>query len=142
MRSKPSRSPFASFVTALVALALIAGSARADEKTYQIKFVRPPQVGQKYTMTAEGALTRRTTISASGQQVSSTDEEYGVHLEGTVEVLAVNKDGEEGKVACTVTKCTRIAPEGEEEIAPAGRVITATGGKEETTFSIDQGVLP
>jgi hypothetical protein len=127
---------------ALVALALLVSSAvAADEKTYSIKLVRPPKVGQKYTFTAEGAMTRHTVITVNGQPLNTTDVEFGVHLEGTVEVLAVNKDGEEGKAACTVTKCTRVTPEGEKELIPAGRVVTATGGKEETTFSIDQGKL-
>jgi len=129
------------FLAALVALALIASSAFADEKTYQIKLVRPPKVGQKYTFTAEGAMTRHTVITVNGQQLNASDEEFGVHLEGTVEVLSVNKDGEEGKAACTVNKCTRVTPEGEAELIPAGRVVTATGGKEETTFSIDQGKI-
>jgi hypothetical protein len=129
------------FPTALVVLALIVSSASADERTYPVKLVRPPKVGQKYAFTAEGAMTRHTVITVNGQQLNASDDEFGVHLEGTVEVLAVNKDGEEGKAACTVTKCTRVTPEGEAELIPAGRVVTATGGKEETTFSIDQGKI-
>jgi hypothetical protein len=116
-------------------------AAADDAKTYPIKLVRPPKVGQKYTFTAEGAMTRHTVVTINGQKLNASDEEFGVHLEGTVEVLAVNKDGEEGKAACTIAKCTRVTPDGEDELIPTGRVVTATGGKEETTFSIDQGEL-
>lgn len=141
MRLNSRARRIAPLAAALLALTLIAASATADDKTYAIKLVRPPKVGQKYTLTAEGAMTRHTVITVSGQPLNTTDDEYGVHLEGTVEVLAVNKDGEEGKAACTITKCTRVTPEGEAELIPAGRIVTATGGKEETTFSIDQGKL-
>ena len=141
MRLNSRARRFTLLTAAFVALALVASSATADEKTYAIKLVRPPKVGQKYTLTAEGAMTRHTVITVNGQPLNPTDDEFGVHLEGTVEVLAVNKDGEEGKAACTITKCTRVTPEGETELIPAGRVVTATGGKEETTFSIDQGKL-
>jgi hypothetical protein len=140
----PRKTPFlllAALVVAIAASIASPASAAADDKTYAIKLVRPPKVGQKYTFTAEGALTRHTTITANGQELGKTDDEYGIHLEGTIEVLTVNKDGEEGKVACTVAKCTRVSPEGEAELIPAGRIITATGGKEETTFTIDQGKL-
>src|SRR5262245_48056121 len=113
----------------LVAAALSASGAAATD-TYPIKLVRPPKVGQKYAITAEGAMTRHTTIT-TGDKQGVTDDEYGIHLEGTVEVLVVNKDGEEGKVACTVSKCTRVTSEGEAELIAAGRVITATGGREE-----------
>jgi hypothetical protein len=134
------RRTLACLAVPLIAIALAASAAAAAD-TYPIKLVRPPEVGQKYALTAEGAVTRHTTITAGGKQIGATDDEFGIHLEGTVEVLVVNKDGEEGKAACTVTKCTRVTPEGEAELVPAGRVITATGSKEETTFTIDQGKL-
>jgi hypothetical protein len=141
MRLNPRASHTGCVFLTFAAITLIASSALADEKTYPIKLVRPPKIGQKYAFTAEGALTRHTTISVSGRQLNATDEEFGIHLEGTVEVLSVNKDGEEGKVACTVAKCTRVTPEGESELLPTGRVITATGSKEDTTFTVDQGTL-
>src|SRR5689334_11077142 len=104
MQTMPRFRAIAPFiVVAALAFAIGSSPARATE-TYPIKLVRVPKVGQKYTITADGALTRHTTFTAGGKDVA-TDDEYGIHLEGTVEVLAVNKDGEEGKVACTVTKC-------------------------------------
>jgi hypothetical protein len=117
-------------------------TARAED--YEIKLVRPVKVGQKYTLTAEGASLRKTkiTIGDQKQKPAATDEDgFGVRLEGTVEILAVNSDGEEGKSACTVDKCVRITPQGESELVPKGRVITAAGGKDDTTFTLDQGEL-
>jgi hypothetical protein len=127
-------------------LALFVSSAtalptRADAADYEIKLTRAPKVGQKYTLKVEGALTRETTLSMAGREATSVKEGFGVQLEGTVEVLGINGDGEEAKVAFTVSKCIRLTEDGESEIVPAGRVVTATGGKEDTTFTIDQGEL-
>lgn len=127
----------AAFIAPLVLFAVTAASAQ----DYEIKLVRPPKVGQKYTMTVEGAMVRTATLKVAGQPAGKQDTGYGVVLAGTVEVLAVNADGEEGKAACTVTKCVRVTPEGEAELVPAGRVVTAEGGKEDTTFTLDQGEL-
>ena len=116
--------------------------APADTSDYEIKLVRPPAVGQKYTLKAEGAMTREASYTLDGKSAGTVKDGFGVQLEGTAEVLAVNKDGEEGKVACTVTKCVRITEEqGEKEMIPPGRVIIATGGKDDTTFTIDKGEL-
>lgn len=135
-----SRRPsFRAFVAFLVVM--FGGSAAAFAQDYEIKLVRPPKVGQKYTMTVEGALVRTSSLKVEGKPAGKHDEGYGVVLEGTVEVLAVNGDGEEGKAACTVKKCVRVTPEGEAELVPAGRVVTAEGGKEDTTFTVDQGEL-
>ena len=129
-------------IVALVGCLLGANAAAvraADD--YEIKLVRPPKVGQKYTVTVEGALVRTSTLKVNGQLAGKSDMGYGVVLEGTVEVLVVNTDGEEGKAACTVKRCVRVMPEGEQELVPAGRVVTAEGGKDDTTFTVDQGEL-
>lgn len=125
----------------LLAGVVLVSATRAPAQDYEIKLVRPPKVGQKYSLTIEGAIVRATTFKVEGQEDRKSNDGYGVRLEGTVEVLAVNADGEEGKAACTVTKCVRITREGERELVPAGRVVTAEGGTEETTFTVDQGAL-
>lgn len=122
--------------------ALMASASRVQAQDYEIKLVRPPRVGQKYSLTVEGAMVRAITIKIEGQQDRKRNEGYGVRLEGTVEVLAVNSDGEEAKAACTVTKCVRIVKEGEQELVPAGRVVTAEGVKTDTNFTVDKGELP
>jgi hypothetical protein len=129
-----------SLAVALV-VAVAVSSAPAQTPDYEIKLARPPKVGQKYAIKAEGAMSRNTSYTIDGKDAGTVTDGFGVQLEGTVEVLGVNKDGEEGKAACTVTKCVRITDEGEKEIVPAGRVVTATGGKEDTTFAVDKGTL-
>src|SRR4051812_25125045 len=79
--------------------------------------------------------------TVGGQRGTETRGGVGVHLEGTVEVLDVNKSGEEAKVTCAVTKCVRQTAEGDAELIPAGRVVTAVAGKDKTTFGVDQGTL-
>jgi hypothetical protein len=127
-------------VAGLVGIVLLCASS-AQAIDYEIKLVRPVKVGQKYSMTADAAMTRVTKISLAGEKATVQEDGFGVRFEGTAEVLFVNSDGEESKVACTIGKCVRITPMGETEIIPAGRIITATGGKEDTTFTIDQGKL-
>src|SRR5687768_8110627 len=103
-----------------VTLALLAGlyaapAARADDKPadaareqYEIRIARKIDVGTKYHLTADGALIRQVNIKSGGEAKQQPDDGFGIHLEGTVEVLALDAIGEEAKVACTVEKCTRI----------------------------------
>jgi hypothetical protein len=130
-----------SIAFSIVTVLACAAAALGETIDYQIKLVRPPKVGQKYSLTADGALTRRSAYTVGGEPAGVINDGYAIHLEGTVEVLEVNKDGEESKSACTVSKCTRITAEGETELLPAGRVVTATGGKTDTTFAVDKGEL-
>jgi hypothetical protein len=124
----------------VVALACVP-AARGQTVDYEIKLVRPPKVGEKYNLTADGALTRRSSYTVGGVSAGVINDGFGIHLEGVVEVLEVNKDGEESKSACTVSKCVRITADGESELLAAGRVVTATGGKTDTTYAVDQGEL-
>lgn len=124
-----------------MALALTTASARAEAIDYEVKLVRVPKVGQKYGLTADAAMTRRTAYTVGGQPAGVVNDGFAIRLEGTVEVLEVNKDGEEAKSACTLSKCVRITAEGEAELLPAGRIVTATGGKTDTTFAVDKGEL-
>ena len=129
----------------LVTLALLVGgsaaTAGAAAQDYEIKLVRPPKVGQRYTVSVEGAIVRTATLKVAGKEAGRNNSGYGVVLEGTVEVLAVNADGEEGKAACTVKRFVRVTPDGEAEMVPAGRVVTAEGSREDTTFTLDEGDL-
>src|SRR5688572_2682548 len=93
-----------SLVAALVfAVLSVPPAPAAQGKDYEIKLVRPPKVGQRYTLKSEGALTRDVKYTVAGQDARTVNDGFGVRLEGTVEVLEVNKDGEEHKSACTVT---------------------------------------
>lgn len=121
--------------------ALRADEPKHDAKSYPIKFVRPTKPGDRYRYTADGALLQKAKSTVAGQRGGESEGGFGVHLEGTVEVLEVSKTGEEAKVTCTVTKCVRQTAEGDGELIPAGRVVTATAGADKTTFSLDQGTL-
>ena len=134
-----------------VTLALLAGlysasAARADDKPadaareqYEIRIARKINVGTKYHLTADGALIRQVNIKAGGEAKQQPDDGFGIHLEGTVEVLALDAIGEEAKVACTVDKCTRITSKGQTELVPAGKVIIAEAKGKDTVFSIKDG---
>ena len=118
---------------------LLCTPAGADDKTYDIKLARPVKVGTKYAITTDGALVRETTIKRGAVTQKQPEDGYGVHLEGTVEVLALDEIGEESKVAITVDKCTRITSEGETELVPKGKVLLAEGQGKDTRFSLRGG---
>ena len=124
----------------LLAFVFAVCPALAETPDYEIKLVRPPKVGQKYKLTVDGAMTRTATISVGERKVVNEDG-FGVHLEGVVEILEVNKDGEEAKVACRIGKFTRITRDGETDLLTEPRVVTATGGTDDTVFSVDEGEL-
>lgn len=127
----------------LVLLCACAGAAAAQEKpeakAYDIKFARPTKVGTKYVMTADGALVREVTIKRGGATQKQPDDGFGVRLEGTVEVLALDEIGEEAKVSVTIDKCNRITSEGEAELIPKGKVLLAEGKGKDTKFSLQEG---
>jgi hypothetical protein len=131
-----NRQPFSMCVACL--LVLCAASASAD-KAYEVKLHRPLKVGTKYSMTADGALVRQVTLKRGGVTQKQPDDGFGVHLEGTIEVLALDEIGEEAKVSCTVEKCTRQTSEGETELVPKGKVVIAEGKGKDTKFSLQDG---
>ena len=131
----------------LLVLLCAAGVVRADPEPaekpdkndvaadgYAIKIARPVPVGTKYELKADGAMLRQVTLHVAGRAQKQPDDGFGVRLEGTVEVLALDDVGEEAKVACTVDKCTRITSEGETELVPKGKVIVAEGKGKDTKF--------
>jgi hypothetical protein len=122
-------------------VAFAAEDPPADAKDYEVKLLRPLKVGTKYSVRAEGASLHHTTVRATGEAARTSETGYGIRLEGTVEVLEVSDEGEEAKVACTVKRCVRITPDGEEVLVPEGGVVTAVADKSDTTFSVDRGEL-
>ena len=126
-------------VTTLLLLAAVANRAAGEEKAHEIKLARPIKVGTKYTIRTDGALVRQTTIKRGAVTQKQPEDGFGVHLEGTVEVLALDDLGEEAKVSVTVDKCTRITSEGETELVPKGKVLVAEGKGKDTKFSLQGG---
>jgi hypothetical protein len=119
---------------------LLPGAVAADDapkdQAYEIKLARPLKVGMKYSLTADGALVRNIKVTRGGETHDQPEDGYGVRLEGTVEVLALDDTGEEAKISCTVDKCARITSEGETELVPKGKVLIAEGKGKDTTFSL------
>src|SRR5215216_1467976 len=120
--------------------------ARADDEPkdgpkqeYEVKIHRKMPVGTKYYLTADGALIRQVKVSTAGQAKQQPDDGFGIHLEGTVEVLALDEIGEEAKVACTVDKCLRISSDGEKELVAKGKTFIAEGKGKDTHFSMKDG---
>ena len=124
-------------------LACAATGARAadddKDKAYEIKFARPIKVGLKYHITTDGALVRETTLKRGAITQKQPDDGFGVHLEGTVEVLALDQIGEEAKVSVAVDKCTRITSQGETELIAKGKTLVAEGKGKDTKFSLPDG---
>jgi hypothetical protein len=130
-------------------LALLFGCAVAiaqdapKDQSYEIKLARPLKVGQKYALTADGALLRQVKVTRGGTTHEQPEEGYGVRLEATVEILALDETGEESKISCAVDKCARITGEGETELLAKGKVFIAEGKGKDTKFSLpDGGELP
>lgn len=131
-------------ITLSLALLLVcAGTAFADDaakdKGYEIKLARPFKAGMKYSVTADGALVRHVKVTRAGQTQQQPEEGYGVRLEGTVEILAVDDTGEEAKVSVAVDKCARITPDGETELIAKGQTFIAEGKGKDTKFSLPDG---
>src|SRR4051812_30180911 len=96
----------------LSGLVLSFTTARADEAKapaeYPIHLTRPDKVGDRFSITAQGALLRETAMQLGKVSRTITQDGYGVHLDGSVEVLAVRPDGRASEVSLTVKKCTGI----------------------------------
>jgi hypothetical protein len=127
----------------LALLLVCTGAFAADDapkdEAYEIKLARPFKVGMKYSLTADGALVRNVKVTRGGETHDQPEDGYGVRLEGTVEVLALDDTGEEAKISCTVDKCARITSEGETELLPKGNVFVAEGKGKDTKFSLEGG---
>lgn len=113
--------------------------AAKDDREFEVRLAREVKVGDKYAVTSDGAMTRRLKVSSGGQSQDQPEEGVGIHLEGTIEVLALDSIGEESKVSCTVDKCTRITTEGETELLKKGTVFIAEGKGKDTVFSLKDG---
>src|SRR4029079_2939465 len=125
---------FAWVASLLVLFVCRAGFAEEPDKdkAYEVKLARPIKVGMKYHITTDGALVRETTISRAGVTAKQPDDGFGVHLEGTVEVLALDQIGEEAKVSIAIDKCARITSAGENDLIPKGKVLIAEGKGKDT----------
>ena len=137
---------FRSIVSVLLCAASLCTVAAAETKPatapaepgkeYSIKLTRPAKVGTRYHYAADGVMTQQTTVTTAGERREPEADWGAIHLEGTVEVLEVDEDGEESKIACTVEKCREIGEEKDKELLPAGTVVIAQAGEKETSYSL------
>lgn len=136
-----TRNPCLRRLPLILICLFVNASAVADEaaKDYEVKFARPIKVGMKYEMTADGALLRQTTVTRGGTTQKQPEDGFGIHLSGTVEVLALDDLGEEAKVSITIEKCTRLTSQGESELIPKDGVLIAEGKGKDTKFSLEGG---
>ncbi len=121
-------------------IALLAVTCAAAED-YQIKFHRPPKVGDRYLVTATGATETTTTPIIAGQKQPPDVTGFTAEVEAVEEVLTVGETGDATKLRLTINKCIIESKDGHEETIPAGTVITGTLHGGETLFEIKDGKL-
>ena len=122
-------------ITILLAL-LIPIPAFAQE--YLVKFERPAKVGEKYSISASGGMSVKSTVVEDQQVVESEKlTDYQVQFAAMAEVLEVDEKGREAKVAFTVEKFTKIEGSNLTELVPPGKVIIA----DPNSYSLQDGFL-
>jgi len=129
--------PHKTIITILLTL-LIPIPAFAQE--YVVKFERPAKVGEKYSLSASGGMSIKSTVVEDQQVVESETVGYQVQFAAIVEVLEVDAKGREVKHAFTVEKFTKIEGSGLTELVPPGSVIIADSNRE-TPYSLQDGLL-
>ncbi len=123
-----------------VAIALIAVTCAAAED-YQIKFHRPPKVGDRYLVTATAVTETTMTPIIAGQKQPPDVTGFTADVEAVQEVLTLDERGEATKLRLTIKKCIIKSKDGHEETIPAGTVITGTLRGGETLFEINDAKL-
>lgn len=135
MRIRPS-----AVVVAFTALtfALAHPPAAGAEDAYVIKLSRPSKVGDRFRVDAVGAIRTKTVVRTEGEDARTINSAYGISVDGTVKVLAVNAQGMETKMALTVATCTATAGDEQIRMFPEGTVVTAEWDKEaaQTKYSV------
>lgn len=107
--------------------------SQADEY-YKVLLNRPQKVGQEYTVHATGHAKQSATFALPGEPPQNHVEEFGIELDATVKVLAVDDPaGEPAKLQYTIARCLKDR----QPLLPPGAVITAENKQGNTTFLKD-----
>src|SRR3712207_4529558 len=85
-----------SLLALLVAVSAVA--ADGDAENYEIRLTRPDAVGDRFKLSGEGALIRKTVVIAGDQRREQEPSGSGIKLDGTAEVLAVTPKGKVTKL--------------------------------------------
>jgi hypothetical protein len=115
------------------------GAPGPGGRTYPIKLTRPFKAGQRYHWSADATLVDSARGTKSGQVRHLLPETVSVNLEATVDVLAVNADGEIVRMACTIEQCTARYGKDRKVVLRPGRVVTVEAGKWRPMFIPDAG---
>lgn len=113
----------------------------AAAEDYQIKFHRPPKVGDRHLVTATGVTETTMTPIIAGQKQAPKVTGFTADVEAVREVLTVDERGGATKLRLTINKCIIESKDGHEETIPAGTVITGTLRSGETLFEIKDAKL-
>ena len=128
-------------VAALVSLLLVVPAPAQDEK-YEVRLTRPDAVGDKFKLSGEGALIRKTVMTLGDNRREQEPSGSGIRLDATAEVLAVTPKGKITKLSLAVERCLRVSGPEEAELLPKGSVVIAQADGKRTKFSLKEGELP
>ena len=101
---------------------------------YAIKLTRAMKVGQRYAWTADATVVN----TLPGNPVPET---VSVHFHGTVQILAVDNDGEVTEMAATIEECTARTGKERKTVLQPGRVVLVEAGKWKSKLTATSGNL-
>jgi hypothetical protein len=114
------------------------GAAAPQRKDgYAIRLTRPMKAGQSYAWSADSTVINTLPVlppasgspNAAAAAAATVTDTVSVHLEGVVQILNVDKDGEVTEMACTVQECTARTAKERKTVVQPGRVILVEAGK-------------
>ena len=112
--------------------------AAARRDGYAVRLTRPVKVGQRFAWSADATVIDSLPGPPGTPAVPET---VAVHLEGVVQILAVDGNGEVTEMACTVEACTARTGKERRTVVQAGRVILVEAGKWKTKLTAATGNL-
>jgi hypothetical protein len=124
----------------LLAAALAAGAAATGED-YEIRFLRPARVGDRYRLVAD-SLEELTITRMLGQRSEpSRTSKIAGQLDAEARVLEIDTRARERTVRLVISDFSATSGEGQRETLPRGTVVTAALRGQETVFVRDDGPL-
>src|SRR5215208_5461794 len=108
---------------------------------YSIVLTRPMKVGQSYAWVADATVVETIPGPPSAAGSSTINQTVSVHLDGVVQILAVDAEGEVTEMACTVNECTARSGKERKFVVQPGRVILVEAGKSKSKLTATSGNL-
>jgi hypothetical protein len=110
-------------------------------RAYPIRLTRPFKVGQQFRWNADATVINSIPAPAAAAQAPAVAETVSLHLDGVVQILAVDRDGECTEMACTVDECTARTSKEKKVVVRQGRVILIEAGKWKSKLTAAAGTL-